>query len=506
MKYKIIFSLFVGASLIVYLLTLRGVAGNVVNIKDLYRLNNATYPFESSHERATYSQNIALLYNKQFDLPKELADFSTPDVGYLKGKFYSYFPPGVSLLILPLFILGNSLGFNQLFSYATIPLISTISLCFIYLICRKIFKLPFGISLFCLLTYAFSTTSWSYSITLYQHIIAVYLITSSYYFVWKLRHSTSPLKIMYALLACFNFGVSVFFDFPNLILLMPTGLYFLLSTVSYRYSSTSLSLLINKALIIGFVALIIPLSWFALYNNASYGNWKMMVNNLPRYQIFNLARLQKVTLTSNKYNKQLASTFSEERVPLGIFELLIAYDKGLLVFSPILFLGILGIFTKLKKLNVDNLILLFILLSNIFLYASFGDPWGGWAYGPRYLIPSMAILSIFVGVWLHNAKHNVISRIVALLLFLYSSFTALLGALTTNQVPPKVEADFLHMKYGFLLNWDYFMKGKSSSFAFNEFFSKYISIQQYFAIIYIALAVIAIVLLFIVPRFQTNES
>jgi len=169
-------------------------------------------------------------------------------------------------------------------------------------------------------------------------------------------------------------------------------------------------------------------------------------------------------------------------------------------------LALLGIYSIRNKITPELGTLLGLVGVNLFLYASWGDPWGGWAYGPRYLIPSMAILSIFIGIWLNSAKHKLISRVTTFILFAYSCFIALLGALTTNQVPPKVEADFLKMKYNFLLNWDYFMDGKSGSFIFNEFASKHMSLQQYFVMIYIPLILIVFILLFIVPLFGNRKQ
>ena len=138
----------------------------------------------------------------------------------------------------------------------------------------------------------------------------------------------------------------------------------------------------------------------------------------------------------------------------------------------------------LRKINLEYGVLLGLIGVNLFLYSSWGDPWGGWAFGPRYLIPSMAILSLFIGIFLHEIKYKWTARIVAYIFFVYSSAVSLLGTLTTNAVPPKVEADFLHMQYNFLRNYFYFKKGESSSFVYNNFLSGSVSLSEYFLIIY----------------------
>jgi len=62
------------------------------------------------------------------------------------------------------------------------------------------------------------------------------------------------------------------------------------------------------------------------------------------------------------------------------------------------------------------------------------------------------------------------------------------------------------MKYNFLLNWDYFIDGRSGSFVFNEFASKHMNLQQYFLMIYLSLILIVFILLFIVPMFEKKPK
>jgi hypothetical protein len=114
----------------------------------------------------------------------------------------------------------------------------------------------------------------------------------------------------------------------------------------------------------------------------------------------------------------------------------------------------------------------------------------------------MAILAILIGFWLTHAKHKILSRLAAFILFVPSAGLALLGVLTSSAVPPKVEGVYLHMKYNFLLNSDYLMQGKSSSFAFNEFFSRYVNLAQYYLLILATLLTAAAFILFILPKYE----
>jgi hypothetical protein len=76
---------------------------------------------------------------------------------------------------------------------------------------------------------------------------------------------------------------------------------------------------------------------------------------------------------------------------------------------------------------------------------------------------------------------------------------ALLGALTTNQVPPKVEADFFGLNYNFFLNLQYLLDNKSSSFVYNYFYADKITLPNFFMSILIALGIIAAIIIFLAP-------
>ncbi|NTU72728.1 hypothetical protein HGB07_00955 [Candidatus Roizmanbacteria bacterium] len=260
----------------------------------------------------------------------------------------------------------------------------------------------------------------------------------------------------------------------------------------------------KTALIIGGIASVGMLGVFGWYHYAAYGNWKTLANHLPRYEITNMDKIQ--AYLNLKNTPSLGGIFLEERLPNGLYELLIAPDKGILFFSPILLLALLGIAMSTKRINMERLILFICIAVNLILYASFTDPWGGWAYGPRYLIPSMAILSLFAGIFLAEFPYQLIAKLLAVLMFSVSSAVALLGALTTNAVPPRIEAVYFKIKYGILFAAEYLQKNHTGSFLYNQFFAHQLSLFQYFLIINNVLIVLFILVLFVVPRVSRHES
>src|SRR3989344_2341939 len=154
--------------IILYSLTLRGIAGNIQVSTIKNNLDQATKPFELSPERGRFLLTMSLAEDKSFALKKELADVAYPDTGYYKGKYYIYFAPGVSLLALPFYQLGKQYNLSQVASYFAIALISTLTLIVIYQIGKEIFGLSTWASILSSIIFAFGSTSWSYAITMYQ--------------------------------------------------------------------------------------------------------------------------------------------------------------------------------------------------------------------------------------------------------------------------------------------------------------------------------------------------
>ena len=493
-----------------YTLTIKGVVGNADNIQEISQLTSATQPFETSHERASYSQFLAITQLHQFDLPKVLADFSTPDVGYFKGKFFSYFPPGISFFIIPFYSFGSRYNLGLVFSFASVALLSVFSLLLLYKILRNIFKAPIWASLAAVIIYGFATTSWSYSNTIYQHGPTVFLLAFAFYSVWKYKQHKA-LSWLWGAGAWLAYGLSFFFDYPNAILLLPIMVYFLLVSLSvFKNEEGGYKINFRVAILATFSVFLVISGLHLYYNKINFGTPIKFSNTLPRYGIINLDKLENsdVSATSTPDVGGAIGVFHETNVPNSFFELTVAPDKGLFVFSPILLLALLGVYFVIRKgATMETGTVLALATVDFFTYVSFGDPWGGWAFGPRYLIPAMFSCSILVGIALSEVKKGkgILLKLLTFVLFAYSSAVALLGALTTNAVPPKVEAVYFHIKYGFLYDLDYLKQGKSGSFIFNSYASHYMNLKEYFLLIYGALLLIMFVILFIISHFEKDE-
>ncbi len=106
---------------------------------------------------------------------------------------------------------------------------------------------------------------------------------------------------------------------------------------------------------------------------------------------------------------------------------------SLFVFSPILFFGVIGIW-YLRKNDMWLTKLLFITPIIQLLHISSMETFGGYQYGPRYLLPTFGYLIIGVAVWL-SLNPSKISRYVFALTATISVFIAKLGAIQTVMYP-----------------------------------------------------------------------
>ncbi len=490
---------------ILYISTLRGVPGTPTP-SQLLGQEQTTQAFELSPERGRYAHVVALSETKQYALSKDLAEFVYPDVGWYEGRFYSFFAPGMAYLALPFYILGAKFGLAQIFTFGFVALMSILSILLIFTIGRKILKLPTWASLVATVIYGFGSTSWSYAVTMYQHQVTVFFLLSTFYAVWMYK-SGRKFGWVWALWVWLGYALAIAIDYPNAILLLPVMVYFLVSSITYEKLASKIKIGFKSSFILTSIIFIFITGLHLYHNQQEFGSWKRLSGSIVDYKVIRENKFESLSVSEiatkvakvqeNKSN--VVRFFSESKLPNSFGTLMFSTDRGLLFYGPIFIFGLLGLLLLLKTLTPETITLIGLVLVNIFLYSSWGDPWGGWSYGTRYLIPSMAILSLFAGYWFVHSPKAWISRILALPFFAYSSAVALVGVLTTNAVPPRIEANVLHSKYNYLFNIDFLKTGKSGSFFYNTYAHNYVSLVQYFEIIYFSVLALFIFVIIIAP-------
>ncbi|MDP1689255.1 MAG: hypothetical protein Q8L47_03970 [bacterium] len=552
----IIFLVFFAATL--YILTLRGAPGNPdpLTIKSL--MEGDTKPMELSPERGRFAHVMALGDYGTYALPQVLADFVYPDVGFYQDRYYSFFAPGVSYMAVPFYNLGKLYDLSQVFTFALVSLVSIGAMIFMFLIARQIFKLSLWASIFAPLIFAFGSSAWSYAITLYQHHFAVFFFMAGFYAAWAYGKNTKW-SWVWGFVPWISYAAAFTVDYPNLLFLLPMMIYFFMQAWKLQKNNIFWRISFRSSFILVSIGFIIITAWHLNFNAINFGGWQKLSGTLTSYRkleftpvinehiaatttiysttttipnamapkggTFTLVTATSTTVTSiviatttattttfittinvtnialkEELQKNAIGYFLETKFPFGAYILLVSSERGLFVFWPIIIFSFVGIYEAFKHHKAEVSALIGGISANMFLYFSWGDPWGGWAFGPRYMILSIAILSLFVSYSM--ARGGLQRRIEIFILFAYSSFISLIGALTTNAIPPMAEAIPLAADYTYFRNMSFFIEGKSGSFFYNAYANVYLSLQEYGLIIYLSLLLVVAFVLFVMPKLK----
>ncbi len=156
----------------------------------------------------------------------------------------------------------------------------------------------------------------------------------------------------------------------------------------------------------------------------------MILGLLPTLS-FNYLMFEKPWLPPNLAGK-VADTMPLWSLPNFLDKLwfyLVSPTTSLLVFSPILVFGIIGILKVPKtRLWLKQLLLLIPLFQ--LAHISLMETFGGYQYGPRYLLTTLPYLSLGIVYWLKK-EHDRFLGLIFGLAFTYSVGVAFLGAIRT---------------------------------------------------------------------------
>lgn len=461
---------------------IKGDKGNPIYFQKEYN-TRVGGPYEGSNSTSRYALTISIVKNHSLLLTKDLALFASPDVSYYKGKFFTLFTPGVSFVGVPFYIVGEHFGMPQLFAYLSVFLISLINMLLVARLANKL-----GASLLSSLLsgfiYLFATNALSYSLLFTQHQPTVLLILLA--MLNMIEERTFLNNITFGAL----YGFGLLFDIPNAFLMLPIGLYILYKSVKKEVDKNQVKIKINLRAI-GLLFGIIPfLLIFVWYNFVTTGSYTKFAQTIGRTNYFK-EQIQKspqksatIPDVTGKAAKLGLNLPFETRSELnGLYILILSNERAWIFYSPIVLLGSIGWFFAFKKEYAKPIVhvSISIVLLDIILYSMFGDPWGGWAFGPRYLIPAAAVLTAGVGTAISHLKKNIFFFIIFIVLTFYSLWVNNIGAITTSEIPPKVEAVNLSnpIPYTYIYNLDLIRENFSSSLIYNLLLTKNISVYLY---------------------------
>ncbi|HEX8923942.1 MAG TPA: hypothetical protein VF828_04380 [Patescibacteria group bacterium] len=514
---KIITFMIPAIVIIVLALSLRGLVGNPGPLQ----LNSPVWidngPFELSPERGRYALLYSLIENHSFHFPVDIARFATPDLGYANGYFVSLFAPAVSLTVAPGYLLGRFFGAAQVGTFAVIALFAFLNFLLIQKISIRLGARPLP-AMIAALIFLFATPAFNYSVSLYQHHISTFLLLSCVLILLQGKGIRNFIAIWFLIF------LSVSVDYPNAFMMLPVALATLPMVISARTTASRLNLTIFPRFILGFfAALILPLILFMWTNYQSYGKYLQLAGTVasvydidqngrpsPPKNSTEIKNLQKYTRPDTQH-KSLIRFFKTRNLLNGFYILTVSPDRGILTYAPLMLFGILGIILAYRRRLPYLELILGIILADFLLYSMWGDPWGGWAFGSRYLIPGFAFMSVLIALLLTWSKWKVLLILIITPIFVYSALVNTAGALTTNAMPPQIEVLNLEkisgeiQPYTYIRNFTILAKNQSKSFAYQTFFQHNLTAFQYFWLVFscISLPSLAIFIIYAVTK---NES
>jgi hypothetical protein len=489
-------------STLVLTLSLRGLAGNPT----VAQLNTPVWkekgPLELSPDRGRYTLLLAMAEDHSFSFTPALAAFAAPDVAYTSGRYVSLFAPGVSAIILPGYLLGKNYGLSQVGSFAVISIFAIFNILLIRSIAIRLGANPTAASLGGL-AFLFGTPAFAYAVSLYQHHISTFLILLSIYLLIRFKNFWSLAAIW------FLCAVSITVDYPNFFMMLPVAFAALGKMFNIHKGIDGIKISLPLVKILSLSAVILPLAFFLTFNQLSYGNPLTLSGSIERSVQVNKdgspVLESKVVEAQEKANhmkniqapnKSLLNFFNPRLLLNGFYIHFLSPDRGMLWYTPLMLIGFIGFLASYRKLKYIGLFAA-IIGFDVLLYSMWDDPYGGWAFGSRYLIPAYSILSIFIAMALTKLNKYNVFLLAFFIMFSYSVGINTVGAITSSANPPKVEAESLSntsgtkQDYTFFRNFDQLNKNLSKSFVYQTYAKNSMSAWSYYMAIVVGIITVS---------------
>jgi hypothetical protein len=512
---------------LMHVLIVRGLPGNP-SVEELSRVSwQFDGPLELSPERGRFALLYSLTEEHSLIFSLPVAKLAIPDLAInAAGEYVSLFAPAVSFLAVPGYLFGKLYGVAQVGAFAVISIFALLNFVLIRSIASRLGAEPWA-ALLGALTFSLATPALPYAGTLYQHHVTVFLLLLT---LWVLSRFRSVWCLAVIWFAC---TASVVIDNPNLFLMFPVGVFALLrlwETIQIGEDTRGKA---RKALtaILTLVAFLPPLGFFVWYNQAAYHHPFQLPGTLesvneigPDGRPSRESAYEKQILTEDQLQsksnrdateKTAVGFFQTRNLYNGFFVHFLSPDRSVIWFTPVILLGIIGLALLYGRERQMAALIIACIGVNVLLYSMWGDPWGGWAFGSRYLIPTYALLAIGLAFALSRWRFSLVMLVLFIPLFIYSEWVNTLGAVTSLANPPQIQVLALEkqsgheQKYTFMRNWE-FLTGKyqpnigSKAFLYQSWAKGTVTARQYHGVIF-SLGILAL-LSVLVSEFHIGQK
>ena len=338
----------------------------------------------TDHPTSFVQLDYALWHDHSFALTSatRVPPWSVDDFVY-GGQNYSALAPGTAFLALPFAGLGFTLaggytayGDVLLLTESFVALTGALAAYVFYKLASLYFRR--STSIFLGFAFAFSTIVWPFATYFFQSDpSALFVLLTAYLGVKAVRAEGGGTYL--ALLSGLFGGVAFTVDSVNGVLLTLMVPFILLGK---RRNGGSLRAAAGYLLgtLPGFAAI-------GYYDYAIFGN--PLVGTEQSYR--HLSSVLGSFTTSPAYGVALDT---------------VSFERGLLIFAPVLLLGVVGYIEALRdrKVRLEMLLYLAIFLGILIPYSMWYEPDGGLAYGPRFLVAAIPFLLLPGGYFVDRAE------------------------------------------------------------------------------------------------------
>jgi len=339
--------------------------------------------WETDHAISFVQLDYALWHDHSFALTSatRVPPWSVDDFVY-GGQNYSALAPGTAFLALPFTGLGFTLaggytayGNVLLLSEAFVALTGALAAYVLYRLASLYFRR--STSIFLGFAFAFSTILWPFSTYFFQSDpSALFVLLTAYFGVKAARAEGGGANL--ALLSGLSAGAAFTVDSVNGVLLTIMVPFLLLmkrrSGGSLRAAGTYLLGSLPGFAAIGYYD-------YSIFGNPLVGAEQNYLHATSMFGSFTTSPVFGLTLDT------------------------VSFERGLLIFAPVLILGVFGYIDALRRWRAKPEMILFlaIFLGILIPYSMWYEPDGGLGYGPRFLVAAVPFLLLPAGYIVEEA-------------------------------------------------------------------------------------------------------
>ena len=311
----------------------------------------------------------------------------TKDKAIYNGHYYSTKAIGSSLIAVffyfPLYRLERVLDFDlslqelkYLLTFFSIGLPSALAGSLMYVLCKQVTGNRFR-SYVSTIAVNLGTMIFPFSVIFFGHQLVGSLLFGAFFLIFQLKIEPGYRRKGVLFLVGFLLGFALTTEYPVApIVLMLAAYYF---SILFEKGATNRSL----AVILPALGACIPVAVLLAYNTAVFDN--------P---------------ISTGYTHSADPWFRQQQSqalvgigwpnPKAIFFMTMHPAFGLFWQSPVLIMALIGIWfmSRVSNYRVEALIAITAFFSLLILYSGFYNWYGGWTFGPRYLIPMLTLLCL----------------------------------------------------------------------------------------------------------------